>query len=421
MVTIKRIASKLKAFAANQKGTTAVTFALSIVPLLLAGGAAIDYVRYADAQTKLQAALDSGALAVAVSANLSDSQRMKAGKAAFENNLQSARIDTDAVYSSFKINGTKVSAKAILTLPSGLMTLAGLSQMEIGVETQINVPEVKKAEIALVLDYSGSMSEVSGGETKYVAMKNAAKKLISDLETANPTKVKIGLVPFSHHVYVTLPEKYILGKTGTGSWTGCTQDRRYPHNLTDTTPEPTDDNTKWGHAFAKVHASDGCAPYAPKGLKVAPLTSDFGKLRTQLDAMRPYAWTHIALGAEFGYHLLSPNEPFTEGVAYGDKKTNKIMVLLTDGRQTEPSFGSGVRSVAQGESNLERICQNAKDSGITIITMAFDLQDKDTRARLENCSSDPDKNFFVAEDSAELASAFKEVTTQITAQVFISR
>jgi Flp pilus assembly protein TadG len=420
MVTFKRVASKLKAFAANQKGTTAVTFALSIVPLLLAGGAAIDYVRYADAQTKLQAALDSGALAVAASANLTDSQRAKAGKDTFESNLKSARIDPTDVFSSFKVKGTQVSAEASLILPSGLMQIAGLSEMEIAVETEINVPEGKKAEIALVLDYSGSMEEVSGGEVKYVAMKNAAKKLISDLEAANPKNVKIGLVPFSHHVYVTLPEKYISGKTGTGSWTGCTQDRRYPHNLTDATPG-TGNDTKWGQAFAKVHASDGCAPYAPKGLKVTPLTNEFGKLRTQLDAMRPNAWTHIALGAEFGYHLLSPNAPFSEGVAYGDKKTSKIMVILTDGRQTEPGFGSGVRSVAQGETNLERICDNAKDSGITIITMAFDLRDKDTRARLKDCATDADKNFFVAEDSGELASAFEEVKSQITAQVFISR
>ncbi len=420
MTNLKRIASTLKAFAANQKGTTAVIFALSIVPLLLAGGAAIDYVRYADAETRLQAALDSGALAVAASAGLTDAQRAKAGKDTFESNLKAARIDPADVFSSFKVKGTQVSAEANFILPSGLMQIAGISEMEIAVATEISVPEGKKAEIALVLDYSGSMEEVSGGEVKYVAMKNAAKKLISDLEAANPKNVKVGLVPFSHHVYVTMPEKFIAGMSGPASWTGCTQDRRYPHNLTDKTPG-TGDDTKWGHAFAKVHASDGCAPYAPKGLKVTPLTDDFGKLRKQLDVMRPYAWTHIALGAEFGYHLLSPNAPFTEGVAYGDKKTTKIMVLLTDGRQTEPGFGSGVRSVAQGESNLEAICTNAKASGITIITMAFDLRDKDTRARLSDCSTDPAKHFFVAEDSAELASAFEEVKSQITAQVFISR
>ena len=81
-------------------------------------------------------------------------------------------------------------------------------------------------------------------------------------------------------------------------------------------------------------------------LSTLPLTDDFTAIGKQLDVMKPYAWTHIALGAEFGYHLLSPNAPYTEGAAYADKTTRKVMVLLTDGEQTEPGFGSGSRSVA---------------------------------------------------------------------------
>jgi hypothetical protein len=300
------------------------------------------------------------------------------------------------------------------------MQIAGLSAFAVNVATEISVPEGNKGEVALVLDYSGSMEEVSGGQVKYVAMKNAASKLVTDLEKANADNVKIGLVPFSHHVYATLPSKFVAGKGTSGTWTGCTQDRHYPYNLTDEKPG-SDNATKWGQALAKVHASEGCGAYAPKNLVVAPLTDNFDALRSQLDAMRPYAWTHIALGAEFGYHLLSPNEPFTEGAAYGNKTVRKVMVLLTDGRQTEPAFGDGTRSVGQGESNLETICENAKASGITVMTVAFDLRDKDTRDRLRDCSTDPDKHFFVAEDSAEVATAFDDIKKQITAQVFISK
>jgi Flp pilus assembly protein TadG len=420
MVTFKRVASSLKQFARDQAGTTAITFALSIVPMLLAGGAAIDYIRYSDTETKLQAALDSGALAVAASSNLSTSQRVKLGTDTAISNLKASGIDGNDADLKFMVNGKAVKASAYLALPSAFMQLAGLSKMSIAVETEISLPDKKSAEVALVLDYSGSMEEVSGGQVKYVAMKNAAKKLVSDLEAANPKKIKIGLVPFSHHVWTTMPEKYIVGKTGTGTWTGCTQDRRYPFNLTDATPT-VDDTTKWGQPQAKAHLSDGCGAYVPNGLKVAPLTDNFSAIRSQLDAMRPYAWTHIALGAEFGYHLLSPNEPFSGGAEYSNKTVKKIMVLLTDGRQTEPAFGDGVRNVGQGESNLTAICTNAKAKGITIITIAFDLQDKETRKRLSDCSTDPDKHFFVAEDSAEVASAFEDIKTQITAQVYISR
>jgi Flp pilus assembly protein TadG len=421
MFRFRKLTNSLSRYFIAEAGTTAVTFALSVVPLLVATGAAVDYMRYSNAETKVQAALDAGALAVAAAPNLSNAKRLKAGQDSFAANLKSVGIDPKAVDSSFAMQGTGVAASATYDMPTGLMQVAGLTNMRVEVETTISIPEGKKAEIALVLDYSGSMNETAGGQVKYVAMRNAAKKLVTDLEVANPKRLKVGLVPFSHHVYATLPEKFIVGKSGTGAWTGCTQDRRYPANLTDATPDLTDNATKWGHAFAKVHAADGCDGYAPNKLKVAPLTEDFDAMRAQLDAMRPYAWTHIALGAEFGYHLLSPNEPFAQGADYGNKNVRKVMVLLTDGRQTEPAFGNGVRTVGQGESNLAGICANAKASGITIITIAYDLRDEDTRARLRSCSTDPDKHFFIAEDGADVAAAFEDIKAQITAQVYISR
>ncbi len=96
-------------------------------------------------------------------------------------------------------------------------------------------------------------------------------------------------------------------------------------------------------------------------------------------------------------------------------------MILTDGRQTEPAFGPSSRTVSQGEDNLEAICSNAKASGITVMTIAFDLQDEDTTNRLRDCSSDPAQNFMIAEDSSDIAAAFADIREQITAQVFISR
>ena len=416
-----KLASLAKLFGASQKGTTAVMFALSAVPLVLSAGVAVDYVRYTAATTELQSALDAGALAAAVAKNLNHSARIAAAQQTFAMNLKNGIIGGLDVDADFKISGTSVSASASLPLPSAFMQVAGIDAMAISAETEITVPEDKKAEIALVLDYSGSMTEVSGGKVKYVAMKTAASKLVSDLQKANPKNVKFGLVPFSHHVYVTLPKAHVLGQTGAGTWTGCTQDRKYPYNLSGGTPGAGGDS-KWGQPIAKVHASDGCGAYVPNNLKVMPLTGDFAAVTGQLAAMKPYAWTHIALGAEFGFHLLSPDAPFTEGAAYSDTKTKKVMVLLTDGRQTEPAFGAGtVRSVQQGEKNLAAICGNAKAEGIVIMTVAFDLEDEGTKDRLRNCATDPAKHFFIAEDDADIAKAFEEIRNEITAQVFISK
>jgi len=77
--------------------------------------------------------------------------------------------------------------------------------------------------------------------------------------------------------------------------------------------------------------------------------------------------------------------------------------------QTEPAFGPGsTRTVAQGESNLESLCTYAKTKGITMITIAYDLDDNDTVDRLRDCATDPDKNFFVATSAAAVAGAFEK-------------
>ena len=420
MVSQRLAGSVLRRFRTCQSGATAVVFALSVVPLLMAGGLAIDYVRYSNAQTRLQASLDAAALAVAAAGNLSNSERIAAGHATFDHDIERAGVAAGEITSDFKFSGKTVEASASFDLPVGLMQIAGFSAMTVVATTEINIPEDRRAEIVLVLDYSGSMNDMLGGQVKYVAMKNAAKKLISDLEVANPKKIKIGLVPFSHHVYVTLPAAYVKGQSGSGNWTGCTQDRKYPYNLTDATPT-TGGDTKWGQAQAKVHAGDGCAAYAPNHLTVALLTTDFAALKTQLDDMRPYAWTHIALGTEFGYQVLSPDAPFTEGASYGDKNTQKVMVLLTDGMQTEPGFGPGVRNVNQGQKNLSSICENAKAQNITIMTVAYNIDDIETVNRLRNCTTDPAKNFFDIGSGNNVSAAFDEIRKQITASVYISR
>jgi Flp pilus assembly protein TadG len=414
------IAKRFRRFWNNDRGDTAILFALSAIPILLAAGAGIDYARYTDSKTHLQAALDSAALAGAAATGKSDGERAAIAQAAFDANIASgaaAGYDTESDFSV--TNGTLV-ATASVDVPTAMMQLAGISTMPVAGSAEVGLASDKKAEIALVLDYSGSMGEVSGTKVKYVAMKEAATKLVADLTAASPGKIEFGLVPFSHHVYTTLPKAFVTGTSGAGDWTGCTQDRKYPFNLTDDTPT-ADAKSKWGQPQAPVHLANDCSGYAPNNLVVKPLTTDDNAIKSQLAAMRPYAWTHIALGVEFGYHLLSENLPFDQAAPYSDTETQKFMIVLTDGMQTEPAFGPGSsRNVSQGESNLSDLCENAKGDGIRIITLAFDLNDSSTRARLRNCATDAD-SFFVADDATDLSLAFEEIKTAVASEIYLKK
>jgi hypothetical protein len=416
----EKLSSSFRCFTACQRGTTAVIFTIAAVPFFACAGAAVDYVHFSAAQNQMQVALDAGALAAAAPELNTDAERIAAGEAAFSFNMQEGAGSNLVHSASFTIANGVVVADGSVNVPMQFMGIVGVTEMVADAIAEVGIAGEKKAEIALVLDYSGSMNDKLNGVVKYQAMKQAATDLVDDLSTSAPDKVKFGLVPFSHHVYTTLPSSHVLGASG-GTWTGCTQDRKYPYNTTAATPTSSN-STKWGQPQAPVHSAWGCSGYTANNLRVEPLSNNFASITNRLSIMTPYAWTHIALGVEFGYHLLSPNAPYTQGVAFNDDETKKFMVVLTDGMQTEPGFGPGAtRTVAQGELNLEALCTNAKADGITIITMAFDLDDSDTRQRLQDCASDPDKYFFVADDTADLAGAFDAVKAAVVAEVYLSK
>jgi von Willebrand factor type A domain len=133
--------------------------------------------------------------------------------------------------------------------------------------------------------------------------------------------------------------------------------------------------------------------------------------------------THIALGFEFGWHVLSSNTPFTEGVSESNGKTVKVLVLLTDGNQTEQAFGpDGSETEEDGERNLEQLCRNAKEAGITVATVAFDLDEgPSTVERLRDCASDPSKLFFDVKGGADLAAAFDGIRSKVQEAIFIAK
>jgi Flp pilus assembly protein TadG len=416
-----RILNSAKDFAKNTSGNVAIMFALSAIPLFIGAGAAIDFGRYVAVNSQMNAALDSASIAAASMKGATDAQRTKTAQDTFKQNMAGGAATGLTTTASFVINGTAVQGEAHSTMTTLLMNIVGVNNLDVAARNQVGIGGSKKAEIAFVLDYSGSMADPAGGQIKYIAMGQAATKLIDTLTATDPTKVKFGLVPFSQAVYVTLPAADVKG-AAPGTWTGCTQDRMYPYNLSDAAPNPLVPASQWGQVMVSHPWKSSCNDYVNNHLIVRPLTNDFAGLKAQIAQMQPYQNTHVALGAEFGYQMLSPNGAFTGATAYSDTGTVKFMVLLTDGMQTEPAFGpGGSRTVSQGDTNLEKICGNAKASGITVITLAYDLSDTTQRQRLQNCASDPSADFFVVNSGQDVAKAFEAITAAITDTVYLSK
>jgi len=407
---VRRFSRNIRKLAAHSGGNVSILLAIAAVPLFMGAGAAIDYIRAMRAQTELQAASDSAALAAARLDTDDPEERKAAGITYFQSNFQIAGFGS--IVPEVSVDADKVVVTATLNYPTSFMGLAGIAAMEIGSLAEVELAKSDNIEVVLVLDYSGSMLK----DDKYIRMRDAATKMVEQLsENAEKSVVKFGLVPFSAMVRTSMSAAYVTQPEAGAIWTGCTQDRKYPYNIGVSTPTAADD-TKWG--FIDDSGSENaapqydCAKYQSNKLDILPLTADIASVNAQLAAMAPVGNTNIPLGTEFGWNLLDPAEPFAEGAAYTDETTKKFLVLLTDGVQTSRHWGpSGDRSVANGNDNLVETCDGMSGKGITTFAIAFDIKAAAVTELLKACAPG---NYFESDSSgAAIDAVFKAITERI--------
>lgn len=404
---------KFTNFIRNKSGATITMFGLTMVPLILFGALAMEYSLALSQQSRVQSGLDSAAIAAAaLPGSVSDADRIAIAQSTFAANMATQGTTATA---TFTVVGTKIQASAEMPVDSILSNIIGNSNYVVGSNSEVQFRAEEFGEIALVLDYSSSMN----GQGKWQAMRDAAINLVNKV-SENGTKpgIKFGLVPFTKMVRTTMANDYVIGQGTGGNWTGCTQDRKWPHNTTDNPPILTNDDTKWG---LLPSASGTCNQMAPHNLTIMRLTNNIPNVLAQLNAMDPHVGTHISLGLAFGWRLVSPFAPFADGVAYGTNGTLKSIVLLTDGKQSTKAWGQfDTYKKDNGETNLETLCTNIKAKSIVMITIAFDINDNDTRNRLRNCATSH-SYYFNADNNAELAVAFESITRLLKGRLYVSK
>lgn len=173
---------------------------------------------------------------------------------------------------------------------------------------------------------------------------------------------------------------------------------------------------------------------------IQPLTSTKSLVTAALDALDPQGGTNIHAGTEWGFRVLSPTAPFTEGQAYSNS-TSKVMIVMTDGENTAYSSSNmnGSRyyshyaypyngrlgspgdssSTMETEMNnrLKQTCTNAKNAGIEIYTIGLDVEetsDPDTNTQLlKDCSSGAGYWYFPTEPS-QLTTVFTTIANKLS-------
>lgn len=194
---------------------------------------------------------------------------------------------------------------------------------------------------------------------------------------------------------------------------------------------------------------------------IVPLTTDPEPILDGIADMVHWngGGTNQVEGLVWGWRVLSPGAPFTQGRPYNDPNdpVRKVIVLMSDGQNTNvgsdavyrsdyaalnhlglwadwddgsllSSLGQLVRGVlpnlfrrsissssayvAYINDRERRLCQNIKDEGIEIYTVIFRETDGETRDLMRNCATDAD-HYFTADSAAELHEAFAAIGSGI--------
>jgi Mg-chelatase subunit ChlD len=401
--------------------------------MMLLIGFAVDFLRASQSQTQIQAVLDAAVLAVAKAEGLPDPQRKDRGIDYFKHNFSTNSLEGSAV-PQFEITADRIKGSVKLSVPTTILKLAGHNSWDVMATSEAMRPITGSAEVAMVLDYSGSMND----NNKYGRMADVAKNFIDALtiKMSQQAKLQFGLVPFSDVVAWDFPPQFIRQadlttgeweKDASGNWhrdlggpigptyTGCTQDRQYPYNQSDSTPT-NNDVTKWGEIYHwwnnSVTTEQACSDFLQGGLQIEPLTSNYSSLKSRLSSMRPFRNTNIALGVEFGRHMLTPEEPFA-ALSYTKKDNHKFMIVLTDGMETTYGRGPGQsKNIQHALENLSANCTQMKQKGVTIFTIGYDVTEQAIIDELQDCAS-PGKFYQADVIGSDLENTFKDIAEAI--------
>lgn len=386
----------------GKNGSVLILFALTAMILLAVSALAVDFGLAYSQRGKLQRATDAAALAAATLLDASDSERKDRGKRVFD-----ANYSANGTQLSLDIEGAEpenrfVNASVTRSLPTHILPLFGLPNIDLKTQSRSPIPRVLNVEVAMVLDYSDSMITNS----KYVRMRDAALAMIDSVSLNGENgRASFAVVPFAAMVKANLP-MWALRSDATS--TECTQDRRAPYNAEENAPSVAND-TKWG----EVTSTHSCSDMGMLGLDVIPLTNNHQWVKDKISAMQPFMWTHIALGAELGWQMISPTGVFGGAKPYDSNTTIKVVILLTDGMQTAPGWGTdGTKSVVNAEKNLINLCNGMKAKEVKVFTIGYDLTDTHTKDLLENCAN-AGKFYDASDVNDSLMATFTDIGEQV--------
>jgi Flp pilus assembly protein TadG len=417
----------LARFLSNTRGGVAPLMAVVAVPVLAVVGMAVDYTRANAARAAFQTSLDATALMLSRDAANEDSTVLQTQATdTFKALYKHPEVNNITVTPSFTsgVDGSRLTLQGTGVINTNFLGVIGVSQIEIGANSA-SVWGNTRLRVALVLDNTGSMASAG----KMTALKTATHNLLSQIKSAahKPEDVYVSIVPFSKDVnfgsenysqtwlrwdlwdplngtcsdnrYSRQSSCVSHGKIWTpaphSTWNGCVTDR-------DQNFDTTNDAPVAGATLYPAEQYDSCS------VPLMQLTNDWTALNAKVDAMQPVGNTNQAIGLQVGWQTLTA-APFTVPPIDPDYKYQTVIILLTDGLNTEDRWYTSQTSI---DNRQKKTCDNVKAAGITLYTVQVNTGGDPTSTLLQNCATDPGK-FFLLTTAGQIVTTFSQIGTAL--------
>ncbi|WP_247648408.1 pilus assembly protein TadG-related protein [Pseudodesulfovibrio sp. zrk46] len=393
-----------------------------LIPVMLGvAGLALDMGNMYMAHTRLQAAVDAGALAGSLQLpydpDIDKGIVAAAVNDMVERNLSGAEVES--VTPGTEVRSVVVKAKYRVELL--LMQIFDLMDPWVYAHAAAGF---NKLEVVFVVDNSGSMKG-----TPINMVKEASVELTELLmpDGADPD-TKVGVVPFRGKVRV--------GDGVDGLPGGC---RNADGSLNETGlhEDFMDEYYALPYDYRRRIAMDTCSNIP----EIMPLSKDKDAVIDAINeqtATGNSSGTVIPEGIKWGRHVLTQDAPYTEG---GDKDDyRKIMIVLTDGDTEDGECGGSYRAYYRpnnywtnayfrmgddtshcengGVLNTEMLeeAQLAKDAGVEIFAIRFgssDSTDINLMKQIASSKEGTDDHYFNAPSVYDIPEVFKEIGKQL--------
>ncbi|MCP4184409.1 MAG: VWA domain-containing protein [Hyphomicrobiales bacterium] len=365
--------SIINKFLSNKRGNIAISVALSLIPIMLTIGAAVDYSRSSNLHNNVARATDAALLA-AVSEVMKDTDLddEAAVDSILNENFEPFFLANMYNAEPYEYNGYEidydpttrdVSVKVLVDYKAAVTQVMGVDgwKTDVKAATTMRMSAGGAVSMFLVLDRSGSMSSSASStrgrsswrsswedrrESKMDSLQSAVKDLTTSLVVADPEKkyIRMGAVAFSSHMWA----QQNLG------W-----------NLSD--------------------------------------SNDY------VQSMDAGGGTDSSDAIELAYTELKRTAEQTEHMEKNGQKPELIIVFMTDG-------ANGSR---HDDTSTINTCTAAKTYGMKIYTVAFRAPSRG-EALLSSCASSP-SHYFDPQDNNEMIAVFKAIGANVAESLVLSQ